>query len=98
MSKSALSPHVKQSEKKILNPDSDPDQQNSAKLVKSPHKEATYKISSPSDCKLQRRRRLKFLSDEDDEDDDEDDEDEDAAGRRTTTIAYGLPAGKLKTY
>ena len=48
---------------------------------------------------------MKFLSDEDDEDDedydeddeDEDDEDEDAAGRRTTTIAYGLPAGKLKT-
>ena len=42
---------------------------------------------------------MKFLSDEDDEDDDEDDEDdedEDAAGRRTTTIAYGLPAGKLK--
>ena len=61
MSKSALSPHVKQSEKKILNPDSDPDQQNSAKLFKSPHKEAAYKISSPSDCKLQRRRRLKFL-------------------------------------
>ena len=45
MSKSALSPHVKQSEKKILNPDSDPDQQNSAKLFKSPHKDAAYKIS-----------------------------------------------------
>ena len=25
-----------------------------------------------------------------------DDDDEDAAGRRATTIAYGLPAGKLK--
>ena len=34
------SPHVKQSEKKFLNPDSDPDQQNSAKLFKSHHKEA----------------------------------------------------------